>query len=777
MSRANRSLLPVTEVALVALSMSVVVGFARLFDEGSFFPRLAAFALIAHIASIVTRRAGWSVAASGVVSFVVLAVTVGVVLYPSTTIAGIPSGDTLQAARTDFADVWTQFQSVRAPAPVTTSFLLAAGLALWWSAFVADWAAFRVWVPFESVVPAGTVFVFSSLFAAQHSQVPLAGLFVFAATVFLLLHRVTRQQSNAGWVSTDVQRGTNSLLRVGGALAVVAALVAMVIGPSIPQAHSSALLSWRGSGDGPTARTTVSPLVDINHRLVEQSNVELFTVRSDRRSYWRLTALDQFDGQIWKSDGSYANADGRLPVDVDTNAPKTLARQSYVVQSLDTIWLPAAYLPRSVSQTSTEIRYEAESATLIVGNDAPNSNQTTYNVQSDLPVFDPAALQGAQGSVPDDILEADLQLPSDFSRSATDLANGLTAGLATTYEKAIALQDFFRNNFTYDLNVGPGHGEPAIERFLEVRAGYCEQFAGTYAAMARVIGIPARVAVGFTPGEEDPNEPGLYHVRGLHAHAWPEVFIAGQGWVLFEPTPTRGAPNAEQYTGVVESQGTEGGTVTTFATPAVPSTEPQQPSATVGSSIPNLDLNVTAPVKKTEEPSFWSTERFGGKALVAAAAVPILAGLYVAGVLTFHALYRRRRRQRAGTADDRVRLAWQECIESLAILGIAPRRAETPTEFGVRAAATAGVDGLVPLAQVLVRSSYSPEGVSEADADRALELGAQVERAVKAKAPLPARVRYELDPRPLERRRPIRRRGFVPRDRADAPKIEILHLT
>src|SRR3954471_7479566 len=217
-SRPVRSLLPATEVALVVLSLSVVLGFARLFNEGSFVPKLGAFVLVAHGSAIVARRLGWSVAASGALSLVALAMTTGLVLYPHTTFLGLPTASTLSTARSDLANVWTDFQSVQAPTPVTTPFLLAAGLALWWSAFVADWAAFRVWVPFESVVPAGTVFVFSSLFAAHRSQVAVSGLFLAAAMAFLLLHRVTRQQSNAGWVSADVQRGTNALLRVGGGL-------------------------------------------------------------------------------------------------------------------------------------------------------------------------------------------------------------------------------------------------------------------------------------------------------------------------------------------------------------------------------------------------------------------------------------------------------------------------------------------------------------------------------------------------------------------------------
>src|SRR5207253_3253245 len=82
-------------------------------------------------------------------------------------------------------------------------------------------------------------------------------------------------------------------------------------------------------------------------------------------------------------------------------------------------------------------------------------------------------------------------------------------------------------------------------------------FAGTFAAMARAIGLPSRVAVGFTPGVLEAD--GLWHITGRQAHAWPEVFVAGYGWVAFEPTPGRGAPGAEAYTGVPAQQDVAGG--------------------------------------------------------------------------------------------------------------------------------------------------------------------------------------------------------------------------
>ena len=137
--------------------------------------------------------------------------------------------------------------------------------------------------------------------------------------------------------------------------------------------------------------------------------------------------------------------------------------------------------------------------------------------------------------------------------------------------------------------------------------------------MARSIGLPTRVAVGFTPGDEDPNKPGhCTTCRGTHAHAWPEVYFPGQGWVPFEPTPTRGAPNAQQYTNVPEQQAAHGGGATTVPTTALREHHDD------GGHVGNDGAPQTSSVRRTSsptatEPSFWSTRRFGGRALIAGA--------------------------------------------------------------------------------------------------------------------------------------------------------------
>ncbi len=111
------------------------------------------------------------------------------------------------------------------------------------------------------------------------------------------------------------------------------------------------------------------------------------------------------------------------------------------------------------------------------------------------------------------------------------------AGAESRYDQALALQQWFRNGgrFTYSLDAPDTSDRDAVEAFLEDRRGYCVQFASTMALMARALGIPARVAIGFLPGEQV--QPNRWQIRANDAHAWPELYFEGVGWVRFEPTP------------------------------------------------------------------------------------------------------------------------------------------------------------------------------------------------------------------------------------------------
>ncbi len=133
-------------------------------------------------------------------------------LFHATT-AGIPTGATLDAARNAFNESWDAFQSVVAPAPTLTGFVLASCAAVFFAVFLADWAAFRLWSALEAIVPASTLFIFCSLLGSDQHQIVSAVVFSAALLAFLLLHRVARQESAAGWLTADVTRGSRALAR------------------------------------------------------------------------------------------------------------------------------------------------------------------------------------------------------------------------------------------------------------------------------------------------------------------------------------------------------------------------------------------------------------------------------------------------------------------------------------------------------------------------------------------------------------------------------------
>ena len=108
----------------------------------------------------------------------------------------------------------------------------------------------------------------------------------------------------------------------------------------------------------------------------------------------------------------------------------------------------------------------------------------------------------------------------------------------------------------YSTQIEGGSDEDALATFLEERVGYCEQFAATMALMARSVGIPARVVVGFTQGRLEGNQ---WVVRGTDAHAWPELWMGSAGWVRFEPTP--GAPTTTTPAYTPPPQSTAGPTL------------------------------------------------------------------------------------------------------------------------------------------------------------------------------------------------------------------------
>ena len=216
------------------------------------------------------------------------------------------------------------------------------------------------------------------------------------------------------------------------------------------------------------------------------------------------------------------------------------------------------------------------------------SAATSYDVVSAMPDPSVDVLATATADDPPDSIY--LELPDGFADEYRPVAEEAVAGATTPYEQAIALQTWFRETFTYSLDIPASDDGDDLDDFLERRTGFCVHFASTFASFARTLGIPARVAVGFTPGEVGAD--GRYIVRERNAHAWPEMWLDGIGWVLFEPTPGRGAPGAEEYTGVPFQQDESG--------PGTADTQP--PTDATLSTAPRADRSPAAGQRAPRSP-------------------------------------------------------------------------------------------------------------------------------------------------------------------------------
>ena len=410
-------------------------------------------------------------------------------------------------------------------------------------------------------------------------------------------------------------------------------------------------------------------------------------------------------------------------------------------------WVPVAYQPASVDLPGARVLPGSD--TVIVR--TTGAIGAAYDVVSQ----DPAPTVPQLGAAHiDPAAKSDLQLPRNFPDRVRQLARQITAKAQTPYAQALALQDYLRSNYAYSLSVPKGHSDSALVDFLfKTKAGFCEQFSSAFAAMARAIGLPTRVAVGFTTGTAD--AAGVYHVTTQDAHAWPEVDFAGLGWIRFEPTPTRFDPTPGNYTttGSGKSPSTTPNTTPSPSTTVAPS---PGPAVTTPNSLGRLsgNLQIGSGTKTSTRSTGSIVLHF---LLVVLASVLILAFATAGGIVALKSL-RRARRHRAPSGRAQITGAWDEALERLAEARIHRRPSSTPVEFAMREAPAggAGTAGppLLALAHLATTALYAPEDPSEEEADAAWSQVKALEIALRTHTSPRARLRRRLDPRVLRARLP-----------------------
>lgn len=356
------------------------------------------------------------------------------------------------------------------------------------------------------------------------------------------------------------------------------ALGSQALSPLIPE---SGLLSWRtstGIGSGLYGGTSFNLFVGLQQRLLSLSDAPMFYARvsgnAPPRLYWRLITLDFFDGVNWLPGNQSFSALGRgwEREDWRFKGPTIPVTARVRIAGLREQLLPVLYSPvglaSEVGLISQGFRVREDGS---VGIDVRTQEGWEYEMRAEIPrvdlnrlatmggefspLFRRAAAAGAFSGEPTpssfqpppDDIDRWVELPDQVPPEVRRLAAEVTARGVTDFEKAVLLESWFRDPriFTYSVEVSTGSGALDLAAWLtdpasrNYRTGYCEQFATAFAVMARTLGIPSRVVLGFAPGEEQiqPDGGRLIVVRERNAHAWVELWMDGQGWVAFDPTP------------------------------------------------------------------------------------------------------------------------------------------------------------------------------------------------------------------------------------------------
>ncbi|HEV2636909.1 MAG TPA: DUF3488 and transglutaminase-like domain-containing protein [Actinocrinis sp.] len=361
-----------------------------------------------------------------------------------------------------------------------------------------------------------------------------------------------RTQAPGARADRAARAGTHQPL--AARITVTSLLVALILPVFVPTFPN--VLKQIGSGSGGTGPSgsaySLSTDVDLRSSLNSSTPVPLFQYTSTapdvNEEYLGTSVLDQFDGNTWKASGQVSrqvteNASAQIPgLNLTGVAQTPVTTKITVVGEYSFGPIPTPYATESISGVGYQL---AQPATLGYDTSGPPATRQslTYTSNSIDVVPTVAQLEGV-GPADKTTFAQYLQLPSTLPADVTAMAESITAGDSTPYTKALALQNYFLQNFTYSLQVPYGESNSAIDDFLSQKVGFCQQFAATMAVMARALGIPAVVDVGYTPG--DKGASGAYQVTSHDAHSWPMLYFTGVGWVRFEPTPDASTAEGSQ---------------------------------------------------------------------------------------------------------------------------------------------------------------------------------------------------------------------------------------
>ncbi|CAG7844944.1 Protein-glutamine gamma-glutamyltransferase [Pseudoclavibacter triregionum] len=424
---------------------------------------------------------------------------------------------------------------------------------------------------------------------------PLAVLAVAVAFHLLTTALWRRRIADAALADEGFLVDERGFAGIGGATAITAAALAAAIAATAILPPPQGLELFTRDGPASLATNRANPIVDLGEDLRRPTPVEAFqyatTVTSGRLPYFELVTLTSIDdaSSEW-APGDFA---GDTPVLEGVELPPAQgaegAQPMQMTVGIVTHRGTSAYLPipgeaRLVNGLQGDYNLDPATGDIRqVEGDAPGQQ---LEITSDVPLLDPSPLASATADgIPDELapLEA---VPSGAAADAIRSRIMAHATGATPYAQALSIRSWLADSgeFAYSLTAPVAQGYDGtnldvVAQFLDAKSGYCVHFASTMAIAARMLGLPSRIVVGFTPGSPvGVNGDGqqLYSVSSGDLHSWAEIYAPGVGWTPFEATPSAGVgsvaavdPSAT-VAQTVEATPTENPTPTPTEQPADP---------------------------------------------------------------------------------------------------------------------------------------------------------------------------------------------------------------
>lgn len=632
----------------------------------------------------------------------------------------VPTPSTMDAVGELLKEAGTVLQTYAAPAPTTTgvAFLIVAVLTL--TAVSVDSMGVTGRAPASAGIPLAAGFLVSVSNSGQAMEP-----WYFAAIAVMWLIMVAQQGHRvlAAWPSTDrreavggddVSRSVptyHGLSQVLGMLTLLAAVVGAAAIPHLPPTFFADGLARnteaRTVGEG-TGEVSFTETMDPSRDLRNQSQAPVLTYRTDalRLEPLRVTATERWEDGRWVAPERLRSE--LLPVGAPIPRPDGMGediqvREQRVTVTGNALEVPHLALPFPPSQVDlppgSAYRFDPQDATVVLQAPAESyaAEYLALGARTQLP-------EGV-GDRPADPAEFDEDLLAVDPVSAdavAELAQEVVGDTSNSLEAAVRMQDHLRSSeYTYSLTLAPAAEADAsdpIGGFLETRQGYCVQFATAMVMMARSEGIPARMAVGFLPGEIQTD--GSRKVIASDAHTWPELWISGLGWTRFEPTPgvrSQAPPAYARPSGDTDAQ-----TTTTTQTRTVPPT-------------------TAAPGATPEDESTWEQL---WPILWRTGLVVLALGLLMALVPLIGRRYREAGVRAAATPAERVEGQWLLLTRTLGDLGVDQPPARSPRDMNrhYRESTTMHRSGEAALGRItgtLERNRYAaPGSLDDAEAER-----------------------------------------------------------